>query len=152
MSEFDWSIIWQSVDPKIEGQAKLIAETGKFDDAILASLRYIESTIQSRISSTAIGQALLNDAFDGPQPKIQIGALRDAEWIKSIFAGAFGFVRNDRAHKAIPPTQATAMRCRLRPFKFCSSQAIIGQTGCDCVFAPKKPHLDVSSVSSCREF
>ncbi|ASD83712.1 hypothetical protein CEJ98_33270 [Burkholderia gladioli pv. gladioli] len=102
MSDIEWGNVWPTIDPAIQSQAKDIAESGKFDDAILASLRYVESAIQSRISSTSIGQALLNEAFDGSIPKIQIGAPRDTEWVKSIFSGAFGFVRNDRAHKDVP--------------------------------------------------
>ncbi|RQR33942.1 MULTISPECIES: TIGR02391 family protein [unclassified Burkholderia] len=102
MDAIDWSNVWQTVHPAIQEQAKDIAESGKFDDAILAALRYVESEIQGRIGSTSIGQALLNEAFDGPAPKIQIGGSRDVEWVKSIFSGAFGFVRNDRAHKAVP--------------------------------------------------
>ncbi len=95
--------IWEKLHPAIRKEAQAIAEAGKFDDAIFAAFRYVEGEIQNRIGSTNIGKSLLNEAFDGPSPKILISQNQhDREGIKELFSGAFSNIRNDRGHKKAP--------------------------------------------------
>ena len=95
--------MWESIHPSICDVARSIAESGNFDDAIFAAFRFTEGEIQERISSKNIGQNLLDEAFDGPTPKIMISSnIHDREGVKKIFSGAFSFIRNDRGHKKSP--------------------------------------------------
>jgi hypothetical protein len=81
--------MWDNIHPAIRDASRPIAEVGKFDDAIFAAFRYIEGEIQERIGSKSIGQTLLDEAFDGTPPKINISDdARDREGIKEIFSGA----------------------------------------------------------------
>ncbi len=89
--------------PEIHREAGPIVDSGKFDDAIFAAFRYLEGVIQERIGSKSIGAALLDEAFDGPTPRIRIGRdHQDQNAIKSLFVGALGNIRNDRGHKKAP--------------------------------------------------
>jgi Protein of unknown function (Hypoth_ymh) len=95
--------MWNNIHPAIRDASQPIAEADKFDDAIFAAFRYLEGEIQERIGSKSIGQALLDEAFDGLAPKINISDdTRDREGIKAIFSGALGNIRNDRGHKKAP--------------------------------------------------
>ncbi len=95
--------IWEKFHPSIRQVAQDIAEAGKFDTAIFEAFRYVEGEIQGRIGSTNIGKGLLNEAFDGPSPKILISQNQhDREGIKELFSGAFSNIRNDRGHKKAP--------------------------------------------------
>jgi Protein of unknown function (Hypoth_ymh) len=95
--------MWDNIHKDIREAAQQIAETGKYDDAIFAAFRYLEGEIQERINSRSIGKQLLDEAFDGNPPKINISDdLRDREGIKEIFSGALSNIRNDRGHKKSP--------------------------------------------------
>ncbi|KJC55147.1 hypothetical protein UB31_01315 [Bradyrhizobium sp. LTSP849] len=94
---------WAGIDKEIWDASAAIAEAGKFDDAIFAAFRLLEAEIQQRIDSSSIGQALLDEAFDGSSPKIDISPnARDRVAMKQLFTGALGNIRNDRGHKKAP--------------------------------------------------
>lgn len=106
---------WEGLHPEILHACRDIAETGKYDDAIFAAFRIVEGEIQTRIQSAGIASNLLDEAFDGPSPKIDISPdPRDRAAIKQLFSGALGNIRNDRGHKKAPLTQCkTGRECIL---------------------------------------
>lgn len=63
---------WDALHPQILHASRDIAKAGKFDDAIFAAFRFVEAEIQNRIGSAGIGANLLDEAFDGVSPKIDI--------------------------------------------------------------------------------
>lgn len=92
-----------TIDPAIQNEARAITESGKYDDAIFAAFRYIEGEIQERTGSRSIGQALLDEAFDGGSPKILISYDdHDQQGVKQLFSGALTNIRNDGGHKKVP--------------------------------------------------
>lgn len=94
---------WDLLHPDVRSSAKAIVATGKHDDAIFAAYRLIEATLQERLHSQSIGQALVVEAFDGPTPGVDIAKdSRDRESIRQLFSGALGHIRNDRGHKRSP--------------------------------------------------
>ncbi len=96
---------WEALHPEILQASREIANAGKFDDAIFAAFRCVEAEIQNRIGSAGIGGNLLDEAFDGAGPKIDISPdPRDRAAIKQLFLGALGNIRNDRGHKKAPLT------------------------------------------------
>jgi hypothetical protein len=96
-------VVWGALHAAICDAAKDIACAGKLDDAIFAAFRVVESAIQERISSRNVGIILLEEAFDGAPPRIDIADdSRDQTAIKNLFAGALGHIRNDRGHKRAP--------------------------------------------------
>ena len=97
------SLVWEKLHPAIRTAAQPIAEAGTYDDAIFAAFRHVEAEIQERINSRSVGEALLNEAFDGVPPKVLISAdVRDQEGIEGILAGALGNIRSDRGLKKAP--------------------------------------------------
>lgn len=102
MVESKQDIQWELLPTSIAIASKSNVEAGSFDDAILAAFRYVEGEIQERIGSTQIGKNLLDEAFDGSAPKIEIATATTRHFVKALFAGAFGLIRNDRAHKKKP--------------------------------------------------
>jgi Protein of unknown function (Hypoth_ymh) len=101
--------MWDDIHPSIRTSSQSIAEAGKFDDAIFAAFRYVEAEIQERIRSSSIGQALLDEAFDGAAPKVIISDdARDRAGIKAIVSGALANIRNDRGHKKAPLLPCTS--------------------------------------------
>lgn len=107
--------MWDDIYPSIRSASQSIAEAGKFDDAIFAAFRSVEAEIQERIGSNRIGQALLDEAFDGPAPKITISDdTRDRAGIKAMFSGSLANIRNDRGHKKAPLQPCTTLTdCKL---------------------------------------
>lgn len=96
-------VVWDALHAAICDAAKEIACAGKLDDAIFAAFRVVEAEIQERINSRSIGDTLLDEAFNGVPPQIDIvDDSRDQTAIKSLFAGAFRHIRNDRGHKRVP--------------------------------------------------
>jgi Protein of unknown function (Hypoth_ymh) len=96
-------VVWGALHTAICDAAKDIACAGKLDDAIFAAFRVVEAEIQERISSRSIGNTLLDEAFDGVPPQLDIvDDSRDQTTIKNLFAGALGNIRNDRGHKRAP--------------------------------------------------
>lgn len=94
---------WSAVREEVRQAAEEIAHAGKFDDAIFAAFRVVEAAIQQRSGSKNVGMALLDEAFNGSPPRIDIvDDARDHEAIKNLFAGALGHIRNDRGHKREP--------------------------------------------------
>ncbi len=94
---------WDIIHPNIRAASETITLAGKYDDAIFAAFRTIEAEIQQRAKSKSIGQHLLDEAFDGQLPKIEIAdAGNDRIGIKSLFSGALSNIRNDRGHKKVP--------------------------------------------------
>jgi hypothetical protein len=63
---------WEALHPEVLRAARDIAKAGKFDDAIFAAFRCVEAEIQNRIGSAGIGSNLLDEAYDGPSPKVDI--------------------------------------------------------------------------------
>ena len=101
--QFQKTLMWNAINPRIRQASEEIAKTHKFDDAIFAAFRYIEGEIQERISSNSIGKNLLDEAFDGTAPKILLSSeSRDQSNMKNLFVGALGNIRNDRGHKKEP--------------------------------------------------
>lgn len=97
------SALWDLLHPEIRKASEKIAETGAFDVAIFEAFKLVEDSIQARIGSNSIGQTLLNEAFGSNPPKIDISSVaKDQNGIKSLFSGAFEFIRNDRGHKKNP--------------------------------------------------
>jgi DNA-binding beta-propeller fold protein YncE len=95
--------MWENIHPAICHASQAIAEAEKFDDAIFAAFRLVEAEVQERISSKQIGMNLLDEAFDGAKPRIDISDdTRDQKGIKEIFSGALANIRNDRGHKKSP--------------------------------------------------
>lgn len=107
--------LWGRLHPEVLNASHEIAKVGKFDDAIFAAFRVVEAEIQTQIGSAGVGQSLLDEAFDGPTPKIDISSdIRDRKSIKQLFVGAFGGIRNDRGHKKAPLTPCeTETECLL---------------------------------------
>jgi streptogramin lyase len=103
-------MMWEQIHPEIIKASKEIAQTGKFDDAIFAAFRVVEATIQERISSKSIGEALVADALDGTAPRINISSdARDQQGIRDLFSGALRNIRNDRGHKRAPFTPCESL-------------------------------------------
>jgi uncharacterized protein (TIGR02391 family) len=95
--------LWEALHPDVRKVAKDIAQAGRFDTAIFEAFKLIEDAIQTQIGARGVGQTLLNEAFDSFPPKIDISSVsQDQNGIKSLFAGALGFIRNDRGHKKTP--------------------------------------------------
>src|SRR6185437_15590418 len=97
------SNMWEMIDDRIRAASEALATAERFEDAIFAAFRLIEAEIQEKVTSKSIGQQLLDEAFDGHNPKILFSTdHRDQAGIKSLFVGAFGTIRNDRGHKKNP--------------------------------------------------
>jgi sugar lactone lactonase YvrE len=97
--------MWEQLHTEIIEASRAIAEAGKFDDAIFAAFRLVEATIQDRIVSTQIGEALIREAFEGTPPRINISSdTRDQVGVRNLFSGALSNIRNDRGHKKAPLT------------------------------------------------
>ena len=97
--------MWELIDKSIIACSQDIVNAGKYDDAIFAAFRLVEASIQERIQSTSIGEALIAEAFDGDPPKVNISKdARDREGIRDLFSGALKNIRNDRGHKKEPVT------------------------------------------------
>ena len=101
---------WFGLPIEIAATSKQIAEAGKYDDAIFAAFRYVESQLQQRLGSSSIGQPLIKEAFDGAPPRIQIGSPINYLSIQMLFSGALGHIRNDRGHNqpSVPCTTEAA--------------------------------------------
>lgn len=113
--------MWENINPEIRAVSEDIAKKNKFDTAILEAFRLIEGEIKERISSKSIGTNLINEAFDGSSPKINItDDTKNNEGIKNLFLGAMGFVRNDRAHKKKPLLPCQSMEICLHYLSFAS--------------------------------
>lgn len=96
-------IRWDALQPTLVDATRSIVTAGKYDDAIFAAFRLVESAIQERISSKSVGQVLLDEAFDGAPARIEITSdARERSSIKRLFEGALGHIRNDRGHKREP--------------------------------------------------
>jgi uncharacterized protein Ymh len=96
--------------PEVITASRAIAEAGKFDDAIFAAFRIVEATIQERIGSKQIGEALILEAFDGTHPRITISIDgRDQHGVQNLFSGALSNIRNDRGHKKTPLTPCESL-------------------------------------------
>jgi hypothetical protein len=103
-------MMWEQIHPEIIKASKEIAEARKFDDAIFAAFRFVEATIQERISSKSVGAALIAEALDGTPPKIDISTdARDRQGIRDLFSGALNNIRNDRGHKKTPLTPCESL-------------------------------------------
>ncbi len=97
--------MWELLHADIVSESRSIAEAGKFDEAIFAAFKFIEATIQERISSRSIGDTLIVEAFEGASPRIDISSdSRDQRGIQNLFSGAMSNIRNDRGHKKKPLT------------------------------------------------
>jgi sugar lactone lactonase YvrE len=112
---------WDNIHSDIRTASQPIAEAGKFDDAIFAAFRYVEGEIQDRIGSTKVGQALIDEAFEGPIPRIDISDdIRNRQGIKEIFSGALLTIRNDRGHKKSPSLPCNTLDACLLHLSFAS--------------------------------
>jgi uncharacterized protein (TIGR02391 family) len=74
---------------------------GRFDDAIYEAFKLVETKIQERIGSSAIGRALVEDAFLNSKIVLSSNPI-DQNSLSSMFTGAIGYFRGDRAHGAEP--------------------------------------------------
>ena len=115
------SLCGTQIDPEVAKACKEIALAGKYDDAIFSAFRLVEGTIQERLSSGSIGDALIAEAFDGTPPKILISTdSRDQRGIRGLFSGALSNIRNDRGHKKSPLTPCESLEACLLYLGFAS--------------------------------
>ena len=105
----------------VEACADLL-QADRFDDAIFAAFRRLEHEVQQRVSSSAIGNELINSAFREMKEPIRISDRgRDADRLIELFAGAIGLFKGDRSHKDRPLLPCRSRRECLRLLAHASS-------------------------------
>jgi hypothetical protein len=101
---------WSALPDDLVRSVRQIADGDNYDEAIFAAFKHVEAEIQGRLGSRSVGAALIAEAFDGTPPKIIIGTPGDQASVRAIFAGALGFIRNDRGHKKTPAVPCRSMK------------------------------------------
>jgi Protein of unknown function (Hypoth_ymh) len=80
-------------------------DDGRYDEAIFAACRELESHLASRVGSSAIGGSLVDAAFDPTSslPAIRLSNdLADTGRVNHLFKGVLGVLKGDRSHKSSP--------------------------------------------------
>lgn len=107
--------MWELIDKSIIASSQDIVNAGKYDDAIFAAFRQVEASIQERIRSTSIGEALIAEGFDGDPPKVNISKdTRDRQGIRDLFSGALkisGMIEVTRKNRLHPVNQRMTVYC-----------------------------------------
>jgi uncharacterized protein (TIGR02391 family) len=92
------------IHPLIEAEARPQFMVRKYDHAVLASLRAVEIRVRALGGYTdqAIGVPLMNKAFGASGPLTDSSAdPGERDGIRSLFAGAFGGLRNPAGHRQV---------------------------------------------------
>src|SRR5688572_26260624 len=93
---------FESLPPTLASCVLALYEAEQYDSAVFEAFKFVEGELQERLGSSAIGNALLDQAFgSGAQVRLSDDP-RDQDGLRKIFEGALGAIRSDRAHKKSP--------------------------------------------------
>jgi len=100
------------LDGELRRTVESLMMSGKYDDAVLAAMRYVEDRVRfaGHLSNSDIGVSLMRTAFGGAgslrDPKIDGG---EATGRMDLFAGAIGVFKNPASHRIVGNDQTQAV-------------------------------------------
>ncbi|WP_338931798.1 TIGR02391 family protein [Streptomyces netropsis] len=104
------------VHPSIEQVAAELFADGHYTDAVLRAFKAVEHRVQQVTGSSEIGQRLMNSAFGGTDPQLDVARTRgpstpgERDGYKMLFIGAMTGLRNVRAHGDHPADEVDEAR------------------------------------------
>ncbi|GAA4994823.1 hypothetical protein GCM10023205_79670 [Yinghuangia aomiensis] len=104
------------VHPAIESAAGQLFADGHYSDAVLRAFKAVEHRVQQITGSSEIGQRLMNSAFGGASPQLDVARATgpatagERDGFKMLYIGAMVGIRNVRAHGDHPLDDANEAR------------------------------------------
>src|SRR5271165_181372 len=95
----------RNVHPSLPPKVKKLFDDGHYPEATLLAFKYLDKKIQKLSGIAKTGFALMMDAFDGSNPKVQLTPLKtiserdEQQGYRFVFAGGMQGIRNPRGHE-----------------------------------------------------